>query len=200
MASVSDQVLEIIRQLPDSTGKDIVELLPTVPKGSVAAALTNLYKGRKVTRTPTRTENDRPTFKYQLVDDPSKVPTPKVKQYRSRGAPHRVKIEEVNAAIGGRTGPSVVQTDFIASQSKASMRGRIRQLEDEVASLRTWKADALERYPDLAVDQTTLTARKLVAKILRDGGDTQGADNVLHGSRDGSMIMRATVEALNQGS
>lgn len=67
---------------------------------------------------------------------------------------------------------------------------------EKIAELEAWKAHAIERFPDLAVRDVVIKARKIVADQLREGGDCRGANDVLNGQRDGTAILRATVTAL----
>lgn len=193
MASVAERVLECIEQLPDANSNDIIELLSDVPRGSVISALSNLYVKRKIVRNETRSPANRLMYTYRLVAPGSAVPAPTPRKYRERRA---VKTKLVQDTVPFPTANgTVVRTDFVP-QSKASMRGRIRQLEDEVAALRTWKQEALLRYPDLAVDPLILKARKIVADLLNKQGDIPRAKSVTAGQQDTTLIVRATFEAL----
>lgn len=195
MASVNERVLECIEALPDATGPDLVELLPDVPKGSVASALTHLYVKRKVSRKQARTKDNRVTYMYRLVTDPSKVPAPTIRRYKPRT---RALLNGVKTAPPHVTPTPTLRTDFAPSGSKASLRGRVRQLEDEVATLRSWKTEALLRYPDLAVEPAVLQARKIVADLLKTNGDATRAADVQAGKSDTTLIMKATIAALEK--
>lgn len=66
---------------------------------------------------------------------------------------------------------------------------------DELQELRAWKAAAIERYPDLAVEPVVLEARRIAAQFLEGPAKA----DVLAGKKDECPIMRATVEALERG-
>lgn len=68
----------------------------------------------------------------------------------------------------------------------------------KIAELEAWKADAIARFPDLAVDPDTIRARKIVHKMLIDSGDRNLAADVLAGKKDETMLVRACVAALSE--
>lgn len=72
---------------------------------------------------------------------------------------------------------------------------RIKGLLVENQSLLQWKADAIARYPDLAVDPVVLKARQMVAAEIGDS-DKASRDAVLAGQRDGTLQMRVAVKLL----
>lgn len=86
--------------------------------------------------------------------------------------PHKGKQTEVGAAV-----------DLVA-------------LREEVVELRAWKADAIARFPALAVPPLVLKARQVVADQLRDCSDPEGAKAVLAGNRDHTTLLKAVVRAL----
>jgi hypothetical protein len=71
-------------------------------------------------------------------------------------------------------------------------------LEAEVAELRAFKARALGQYPELDVEPIILEARKIAYRALFDAGNRDGADNVLHGHADDTVIIEAIVTALRR--
>lgn len=81
-------------------------------------------------------------------------------------------------------------------QTEAGASHECEQLRAKVSELEEWKADAIRRFPDLAVEPVVVQARQIVAKRLRTNGDQSGAAAVLAGSRDNTPIMQATVDAL----
>ncbi len=68
---------------------------------------------------------------------------------------------------------------------------RIRELEATVADLQAWKAMALARFPDLAVEPIILQARRIAAEAA-----PEHADQIAKGLKDSSPIIRAVVMAL----
>lgn len=77
--------------------------------------------------------------------------------------------------------------------------GLLAQLDEalaEVSELRAWKEAAIKRFPDLAVSEIVLKARKIVAETLSHDEDHRGARDVLDGRRDCTALMRATIAAL----
>lgn len=69
--------------------------------------------------------------------------------------------------------------------------------EREISELRAWKAQAIARYPDLAVAPEILQARAHVADVYKDLGDKARAADVLAGGMDNSPVMLVALRALN---
>lgn len=66
----------------------------------------------------------------------------------------------------------------------------------KIAELEKWKADAIARYPDLGVDPDVLAARKIVHRMVKEGGDKHMADQIIAGHKDEALMMRAVIAAL----
>jgi hypothetical protein len=69
-------------------------------------------------------------------------------------------------------------------------------LQAELFALRAWKDAEIKRFPDLAVPETTMRARKIVAAQLLS--DPHQREKVLSGRADTSVAMRATIAALEE--
>ena len=78
-------------------------------------------------------------------------------------------------------------------EAAQTLNDQIAALKSEIAELRAFKAAALERYPDLAVPEVVMRARKIVAKHLSDPANMTRLNN---GLMDSSPIMLATIAAL----
>lgn len=65
----------------------------------------------------------------------------------------------------------------------------------ELEELRRWKAEAIERYPDLAVSPIVLKARQMVAEEIGNADEVM-RKAVLAGQRDGTITMRVAVKML----
>lgn len=76
------------------------------------------------------------------------------------------------------------------------LQARLDEATAKIAELEEWKADAIKRFPDLAVPPLVITAREIVAKRLKANGDPNGAHDVLAGRRDHTPLVQATVDAL----
>lgn len=68
----------------------------------------------------------------------------------------------------------------------------VRELEIRISELEAWKAYALDLFPDLAVSELVLRARKIAAEHVQPD---QRLD-VLSGKRDQNAIIKAVVAAL----
>jgi hypothetical protein len=159
-------ILEVIRELPDITSRELYTFVPHIAKGTVSSIIHNL-KVRGV-----------------LVENGSKA-LPTLKGVRSYPA-YRVSDNPV---------PPVpkLKND---KPTDAALQMRIDELSRQVCELAAWKTDALARYPDLAVDPIVLKAREIVAAELRATGDNALADLVMSGAKDNAMLVKVTITAL----
>lgn len=78
----------------------------------------------------------------------------------------------------------------------AGLNARLAEANKTIADLEEWKVNAIKRFPDLAVAPVIIRAREIVAKRLELSGDGAGAREVRAGKRDNTMIMLATIDAL----
>ena len=82
--------------------------------------------------------------------------------------------------------------------SEPLLEAEIETLKAEIAELRAFKERALGQYPELDVEPIILEARKIAYRALFDAGNRDGADNVLHGHADDTVIIGAIVTALRR--
>jgi hypothetical protein len=165
LTQINADILEVIRTLPGITREEIIELMPDTPPGTVASTLTKLERRGLVTVAgkPSPKPKGRRTIKSYTV---STNPNPVA-------APVRKLKNRTPTATG--------------------YEARIEALNAKIAELESWKADAIKRYPDLAVPPEMLTARKIIAETLGD-------KTALHGGFDNAPIMRATLRALEMAA
>lgn len=83
-------------------------------------------------------------------------------------------------------------------EKRLSSRGRKGPFEAEVKELRKWKADAIARFPELAVDPIVLRARNRVASILREEGNIEKALMVEKGLLDDGELMRVVISVMKE--
>ena len=164
------EVLEIIRTIPEVTSSEIRELMPHVTVGAVTSMVHWLKK---------RGDIENGTTKSKLKSDGVwlKVPTYKVSDTPKRKA-HTFKLKA----------PTLV-----------AVSATVEELNEKVANLEAWKAEAIRKYPELAVAPVVLRARKLVAEELRASGDHALAKHVMDGAKDESMLIRVAAKALEEG-
>jgi hypothetical protein len=175
--SVHDRVLSVVKEVPGAEATDIVELLPNCNESTVRAALSVLAKENKLSRQKTYRETPfgkRMTYLYRPAD---KAAAASLTQPQPAPAKRKRAGEEV-----------------------ANLRGRLAAAEEELTTLRQWKAEAIERHPDLRVKQEVIEARKIVSQELLKTGDKARASDVSEGRSDNSIIMRAVVAALEARS
>lgn len=70
---------------------------------------------------------------------------------------------------------------------------RIHDLEAKIAELQQWKAMAIARFPDLAVDPVVMQARRIAIEAA-----PEYKDEIERGRRDNSALIRGIVIALTQ--
>jgi len=97
----------------------------------------------------------------------------KVTQYSYGGKPKR--ITPIRASV-----PTPAAVDMNA-------------LHARIAELERWKTDAIARYPDLAVPEIVLCARKIAATTSTD---KRLSEEILSGHKDTTLLVRAVVAAL----
>lgn len=170
--SVTSEVLEIVKAMPGIRSTEIVELMPHVKITQVSGILTTLFARGEVTREGPFETSRRGRGYYRYTVNPDPTPAPAVVKPPKKTAP-----------------------------SESALQLRVDQLTYENFELRKWKEAAIERFPDLGVEQIVLDARQIVAKMLRESpsnSDAALAAEVLAGRKDGSLSMRATIEALSR--
>lgn len=79
--------------------------------------------------------------------------------------------------------------EVVSAATIDSLRAQVRELE-------AWKADALKRFPDLAVSELVRKARDIVADEVLVCGDTKSADDIRAGRRDTALPMRLVIKML----
>lgn len=92
--------------------------------------------------------------------------------------------------------PPPVVPRKVNTQTEAGARAECVLLREKVAELEAWKADAIARFPTLAVPPLVLKAREIVAEEYRASGDTCGAKEAVEGKRDHTMLIKAVVRSL----
>jgi len=118
-----------------------------------------------------------------------------VKVTGKRISPLSGKLSSVFAATGkpaielGRARPRKSPTNI-------GMVARLDAANSKIAALEAWQADAIKRFPDLAVDPAVIQARKRVAAMFRADGDSMKADAALSGQMDNTPIMRAVTATI----
>lgn len=101
--TTSDEIIEIIREMPGVTTHDISELMPHVKRRTIIPTLSYLFAKGEVTREELRSENNRKMFKYFINPDPKPVARePKRKQptevaWHARVAELEAEISELRA-------------------------------------------------------------------------------------------------------
>lgn len=101
-----------------------------------------------------------------------------VKQYRYGGVPKSLKPIK------------------IATPTPAAMCANEASLKQRIAELEAWKADALARYPELAVDPIILKSRSIVSAMVEKEGDRRLAEDIRSGRKDATILVRAVAQAL----
>lgn len=161
-----NKIMETLSLFPNITSAEVMDLLPELPKSSV---YTFLSKG---------------AAKGMLVEGPKKYP-PTGEGYKQR-----------TYAVNPNYTPKQRHIQTPVKPTEAGFNARIEELHAKLAELESWKADAIARFPDLAVPPLVLTARKLAADEVRAGGDSALANQIMAGQKDGTMLVRVTLKAL----
>jgi len=162
--------------MPGATGKQLRELLPGVPDGTISARLTEMVRAGEL-----RAE---------------RVPACNGVQAHFRYYPGPVESPDRAALTTRRVIDRPPSPPGLAWQATAE------QLAEEVRALKEWKAAAIARHPDLAIDPMILKARQIVAAkaLERDAKATHEAELILNGTRDNALVILAVVEALEEAA
>lgn len=96
----------------------------------------------------------------------------------------------------GATPQPVVSRKHLKQPTPLAVGQEVADLRAKIAELEAWKAEAIARYPTLAVPAVVLRAREIVAADLKEHLDPQGAEQVLQGRRDDTAVIRSVVRAL----
>lgn len=166
-----EEVLEILRELPNSTSKEVSQLMPHTPYTSISSMINWLYRHGHIVRgepksVPNKMGKSITTPTYVINPDPTRTT-------------NVVRIQR-------------------KQPTEAALRLQIDELNEQVASLEEWKREAIRRHPELAVKPVVLQARALVAAELKASGDVSLAAQVERGDRDETLMMRVAVRALEE--
>ncbi len=167
MTTVKCEVLEVLRNLPGISSGQICELLPHVKQQTVYAQLNQLYVRRLIDRQKSEEKDALGKRPYLWSINESASFAAKVATKKAK--PKRTAGEVVEAAW-------------------ETMRNRLDELE-------AWKANAIQRYPDLAVSELVLRARQIVA----DEAEPAARPDIHAGKRDASLPMRVVIKMLEGG-
>lgn len=170
MPSVNDEIIDTLKHMPDLSVHDLSELLPHINKGTIYAAASYLRRTGDI-----------------LISGKG-VTTP------ADGIPRPYNRYSLNP-----NPVPVAPKRKLKSPTPVGYETQIAELKAQLAELEEWKANAIGRFPDLAVDPLVLRARKLVAEEFVASGDNAMADQVRRGLKDGTPMMRVTVRALEEG-
>ena len=88
----------------------------------------------------------------------------------------------------------------LVKPTEAGLQAQLETLREQVAELKVWKDAAIARYPDLGVPPEVLRARAIVAKVMKESDDREGARDVELGKRDKTMILRAVLASLEEAA
>ncbi|TXH12715.1 MAG: hypothetical protein E6R03_12365 [Hyphomicrobiaceae bacterium] len=167
--TIQSEVEEVVREMGPVTAMEVIQLMPHATRQQVYARLNALEAQGKISS--------------EKIPDP-KDDRRKVNRYSYGGKPREAKPRKAKAPT---------------NQAQVINAGGLLA---KIAELEAWKgaagclADAIARFPDLAVDPDTIRARDIIHKMLIDSGDRNLAADVLAGKKDETMLVRACVAAL----
>jgi hypothetical protein len=82
--------------------------------------------------------------------------------------------------------------------TEAGLQMRLDAAHATIKELDAWKADAIARFPDLAVEPALIAARKKVAALFHSEGDKVKANAVLTGLHDATPIVRLAAALIDE--
>jgi hypothetical protein len=161
-------VISVIKELPNITSRELYTFVPQVPKGTVSSIMHSLKAQGVITTTGYKTlptlKGERSFVTYAVSDNP----TPPVRNLK------------------------------LKQPTDAGIREQMKELRRKISELEAWKEAAMSRFPDLAVSQVVITARKLVADEVRAGGDMLLANQIIEGKKDETLLVRVAIKALEE--
>ncbi len=119
-------------------------------------------------------------------------------------------LEGLAVKIGSRANPETNNSGVVYVPTGVPYRDRNLEpreprrkrrgpYESELKALRKWKANAIDRYPELGLDSAILKARAQVASILRMEGNSAKAVMVERGDLDDGETMRIILAMVKDG-
>jgi hypothetical protein len=166
--AVYEEVLNLARELPGITTRELTTFMPHVSP-SVVSTTVHYLKTRGV-----------------LVKDGAKqVDT---KQGPREFPTYKVSDNPVPAAKKCK----------LKKPTEAGLQARLDEAHRLIAELQAWKESAMSRFPDLAVSPLVLKARKLVADEVRAGGDLILANHIVEGKKDETLLVKVAIKALEE--
>lgn len=184
IAGVKDftrEVYEAIYAFPGSTYQELAEMLSVTGKNEnsrrakVNAAVIELRGKQLVNIHHKKTVgfSRPPRIVFAVTEQNPYDPSAGIEVHQ-RGATRSGKAKHVD--------PLVLEVD--------GLRARVAELE-------AWQADALRRFPDLAVPEIVVRAQRIAANAVREKNPDM-AEAILAGQRNDSPIMLATIAALEE--
>lgn len=166
--SIRSEVFEVVKAIPGITSPEVGQLMTHVKQSAVDQALSAGY-----------------IMGHLLREDKPCDPKP-----GGRSSLYSYSVAE-------RVVPPV-RAYKRKTPTPAGVNATVSALKAELAELKTWKAQAIARYPDLLVSPEVLAARKLVAGVFKAKGDVHAAQEVLDGKRDNAVPVQAVLLALGE--
>ena len=163
------EVLDMLKHNPNSTTKDLHELLPHIKIDDISHAISSMV-GKSVVFITGKKRETGPSGRTTTHNSYS------AKQVKATCNKPQVKPQ--------------------AKPQGELLNALIKTLEAEVKTLQEWKQAALLRYPDLDVDPILVKARQLLAAQLEEDGRLTRVEDVLNGMMDHTSALRALVKIL----
>lgn len=145
------------------------DFLPDLPHGTLSASLTKLRKAGKVDRVSQSMRGKgrgARNFAYMLTP-PALTPAPR---------------------------PDPTPTAADVTPPTVGLQALLDKATADLETIKHWQAEAIVRFPDLAVDQMMLKARRFAA--ARQTGPVQ--DDILAGRLDDKPAVLAVLDALKE--
>ena len=171
-----EMAFDILAAFPDGlTHFELVDLLPAEAgkPDCTSARLSQMVKEGLARKVDIR-QNGR-TGVYSAVYAPTGLPFSERK--KEERAPERKRHRPRNADL-------------------RSIQSALDAAKADIALLEAWKASAISRFPELAVDPIVFAARQRFADILREDGNASKAILVMAGELDDGETMRALISLL----
>ena len=195
--SVTAEVLEIVKEMPGCTSAEVVALMSHVKAQTVYARLDMLK-----TRGDIRQERDDKRRVHWYMNETPKPIAPRRGKVKKDAVIELTCVQSPKQAaaaakyIFDRNNEPKGISSFVPEVAQAHYQSAIARLQSQVIELELWKADAIKRYPDLAIPPLLKRAREIVADELRASGENDMAEKVVAGKNDKSLAVRLVLKML----
>lgn len=176
--TLREEVIQVLKEMPDLTLNEIGELTSVSVSQGLSGQVTKMYRAGELDR--------------EKADNPS----PRKGNRGRWNKVYRYRLAQ-NPDMSQRTNRREIK---LKEPTDAGWKARIAEKDKIIQSLQTWKQNAIERHPDLAVSELVIQARKIAASSARENGDNKHASEIESGKCDHTLLVKSVIAALESAA